>query len=368
MDTLALPLTPGPMSGTRNLTAWRFGREGARPRVYIQGGLHADEAPGMLVGFALRDRLAELDAAGAILGEIVVVPVANPIGLDQGVIGGSFGRFEATTGQNFNRHFPDAAALALAADDSFPEDDPVAALRARMAAALDGLCPVSPLAALQRALLRLAIEADIVIDMHCDAEAVTHLYCHSEQITKAEQLGACVGAGAVLHAPVQGGTSFDEACTLPWIALRAHWPDRDLPIPCFAVTLEWRGMLDTDPVLAAKDAEAVIGWLAAQGAVEAPIPTLCTPAVAATPLSAVEVVMAPSAGLFLAAVPPGSDVRAGSVLGTLRRLPDGTEITLRATIDGVLYAREQVRIVREGAELFFVAGLTPIRTGVLLSA
>lgn len=368
MDILTLPLTPGPMGGTRNLTAWCFGQSGARPRVYIQGGLHADEAPGMLVAFALRDRLAQLDAAGLIRGEIVLVPVANPIGLDQGVIGGSFGRFEATSGQNFNRNFPDAAALALAADDRFPEDDPVAALRARMGAALDALCPVSPLTALQRALLRLAIEADIVIDMHCDSEAVTHLYCHSEQTEEATRLGACVGAGAVLHAPLQGGTSFDEACTLPWIALRERWPDGDLPLPCFAVTLEWRGMLDTDPAVAAEDAAALERWLATQGVLESPDASPRNHTIAATPLSGVEVVTAPCPGLFLASVSPGTRVEAGMVLGTLRRLPDGAEIELRATHGGVLYAREQVRIVRAGTELFFVAGETPIRKGILLSA
>ncbi len=368
MDILTIPLTPGPICGSRSLTAWRFGRAGARPRVYIQGGLHADEAPGMLVGFDLRDRLAALEAVGAIRGEIVVVPVANPIGLDQGVMGGSFGRFEATSGQNFNRQFPDAAALALAENESLPEGEPVAALRARMAAALDGLRPVTPVAALQRALLRLAIDADIVIDMHCDSEAVTHLYCHTEQAEAAAGLGRFVGAEAVLHAPMQGGHSFDEACTLPWIALRARWPEADLPLPCLAVTLEWRGMLDTDPVVAAADAEALEGWLATQGVLDSPARVTRNGHVAATPLTGVEVVTAPRPGLFLARAIPGARVAAGSVLGSLRGLPEGAEVELRAGIDGVLYAREQTRIVRAGAELFFIAGETPIREGMLLSA
>lgn len=368
MDAQTIPLTPGPMGGSRVLTAYRFGQPGARPRVYIQGGLHADEAPGMLVGFELRDRLAALDEAGAIRGEIVLLPVANPIGLDQGVTGSSFGRFEATSGQNFNRNFPDAAALALAQDDGPPEGDAVADLRARMAAALDGLTPVTPLAALQRALLRLAIDADIVLDMHCDSEAVTHIYCHSEQTETAAALGRAVGAYAVLHAPVQGGYSFDEACTLPWIALRRQWPEADLPLPCMAVTLEWRGVLDTDPVVAAADAEALIGWLATQGVLHGQVGAMRDQDVVATPLAGVEVVSAPRSGLFLASVPAGARVTAGTVLGCLRGLPDGEHIELCAGIDGVLYAREQSRIVRSGTELFFIAGQVAIRQGILLSA
>ena len=33
----------------RTLTAWRYGRAGARPKAYLQAAIHADEIPGMLV-------------------------------------------------------------------------------------------------------------------------------------------------------------------------------------------------------------------------------------------------------------------------------------------------------------------------------
>ncbi|MGB3815192.1 MAG: succinylglutamate desuccinylase/aspartoacylase family protein [Shinella sp.] len=367
MNVETISLTPGPMGGTRDLTVYRFGQPGARPRVYIQGGLHADEAPGMLVGFALRDHLARLEAEGAIHGEILLVPVANPIGLDQGVAGGSAGRFEATTGQNFNRDFPDAAQLALLQDDSPPQGDCVSTLRKRMLAGLDALAPMTQLAALQRALLRLAISADIVIDMHCDSEATTHLYCHSEQVDRAAGFGHAVNAGVVLHARLQGGASFDEACALPWSAFRDRWPGTAIPLACFAVTLEWRGMLDTDPATAENDAEAVVAWLAAQDVLSAKAATACERSVAVAPLAGVEVVTAPRSGLFLATALPGTQVIAGTVLGQLRCLPDGELHVLRASTDGLLYAREQTRIVRSGAELFFIAGQTPIRHGMLLS-
>lgn len=363
-----LSLEPGPIGGERALTVYRFGDAGARPKVHVQGGLHADEAPGMLVGFALRERLRRLEAEGRIRGEIVLVPVANPIGLDQGLIGGSLGRFEATTGQNFNRAFPEAARSALARDEAKPEGDAVAVLRRRMVVALDAMVPHTQIAALQRLLLRQAIDADIVVDMHCDSEAVTHVYCHSEQVERAETLGAAVGAEAVLHATLQGGLSFDEACTLPWIELRRRWPELDLPLACFAVTLEWRGMLDTDPDTADADAAALVAWLATQGVLSASTETGRDRSVAATPLAGVEVVHAPRPGLFLATATPGSRVARGTVLGTLRSLPDGEDLPLRATTAGLLYSREQTRIVRSGAELFFIAGETPIREGLLLSA
>jgi hypothetical protein len=43
-------------------------------------------------------------------GEIVLVPVANPIGLAQRLDHKPMGRFDLDTSENFNRHYPDFAA------------------------------------------------------------------------------------------------------------------------------------------------------------------------------------------------------------------------------------------------------------------
>ncbi|MFX4520423.1 hypothetical protein ABTA72_19830, partial [Acinetobacter baumannii] len=63
---------------------------------------------------ALHHLLARLDqdqVAGRIQGEIVVVPVANPIGLSQTVNTTLLGRYEIGSGSNFNRDYPDLAEL-----------------------------------------------------------------------------------------------------------------------------------------------------------------------------------------------------------------------------------------------------------------
>ena len=56
---------------------------GQRRKVHLQASLHADELPGMLVLHHLRPLLADAEAAGRIKGEIVLVPLANLIGLAQ---------------------------------------------------------------------------------------------------------------------------------------------------------------------------------------------------------------------------------------------------------------------------------------------
>ena len=99
---------PSPAPGTRrHLLVHRFGREGARPKAYLQAGLHADELPGVAILVHLLERLEALDATGAVRGEVVVVPVANPVGLAQSVMGQTLGRYDLAQMSNFNRGWPE---------------------------------------------------------------------------------------------------------------------------------------------------------------------------------------------------------------------------------------------------------------------
>src|SRR3954468_19642810 len=99
------PLSGPHANAAYELTSFHFGTPGAGKKVYIQASLHADEVPGMLVAQFLRKRLVALEAAGQIAGEVILVPAANPIGLAQAIHGAAFGRFDLTTGVNFNRNY-----------------------------------------------------------------------------------------------------------------------------------------------------------------------------------------------------------------------------------------------------------------------
>ncbi len=111
MQTETWTLT-GDSAGTRReLTMYRYGQIGAEPRIYLQAGLHGDEMPGVLVLQHLMTLLDEVDAAGGIVGEVLVVPVANPIGLSQWAFQRPLGRQDSDSLHNFNRGYPELAAL-----------------------------------------------------------------------------------------------------------------------------------------------------------------------------------------------------------------------------------------------------------------
>ena len=216
----------------------RFGAAGARPKAYLQAGLHADELPGMLVLARLAPMLAEAEARGELAGEVVLVPVANPIGLAQQAQGYLRGRYEANSSGNFNRGYADLAApVAEAVAGRLGADAAknVAAIRAAMGEVLAAAEARDEIGCLRLALLRLACDADFVLDLHADNEAVLHLYTGTPLWPGAADLAAELGARAVLLAEVSGGNPFDEACSGPWWALARRFPEAAIPPACLAV-------------------------------------------------------------------------------------------------------------------------------------
>jgi hypothetical protein len=365
-----------PAPGTnRELVSLHYGPAGAGPKALLQASLHADEVPGMLVAHHLRRRLAALEARGALRGEVVLVPYANPVGLSQWVLQAHEGRFELASGDNFNRHYADLApraaellAPALGRDGTVS----VEAARAALRAAAAGLPAGTELASLRRALLALAIDADVVLDLHCDNEAVLHLYSATALWPAVEPLARLTGSRAVLLADASGEHPFDEACSAVWPRLATELSRRAgrelrLPDACVAVTVELRGERDVSHELAARDAAALVQYLACRGIVADALPPLPDLACEPTPLAGSIPVVAPHGGVLVHRAVLGCAVGRGEPLADLVDPRSGAVTELTSPVDGVLYARESRRFVAAGARIAKVAGREPLRSGNLLS-
>jgi hypothetical protein len=368
-----LPLVEPALGTSRYLERLRFGRRGARPKAYFQAALHADEIPGMLVLHHLSERLEATARAGMIHGEVVLVPFANPIGLAQRISGELLGRFDLAGGEaNFNRGFPtlvDPVADRVAARLTGDAAANVAMIREAMHQVLDALPPpVSELEQLRLHLLREAVDADIALDLHCDTEAVVHLYLGTPLWPDAADLAALVGSEATLLAEDSGGSPFDEAVGGPWWSLARRFPERPIPPACLSGTLELRGVADVDDAVAAADADALFRLLQRRGVVggdPGPLPPLRRDA---TPLTGVDPVKADAAGVLVFAKGPGDEVRAGEIIAEIV-LPARGRSALRARADGVLFARRHDRFTRPGQWVAKIAGREPLpdRTGNLLN-
>ena len=123
MQSIDQSLLSNSLGSQKTLRSFHFGTPGQRPKFYIQASLHAEELPGMLVAHHLRAQLEAADAAGQVQGEIILVPMANPIGLAQRVDHKPMGRFDLDSSENFNRHYPDLAkAIAPTVQDALGQD------------------------------------------------------------------------------------------------------------------------------------------------------------------------------------------------------------------------------------------------------
>lgn len=363
---------PGPSVGTQHaLTLMRFGKAGARPQVYIQAALHADEIPGMACAIVLRRRLESLEREGALRGEVVLVPVANPVGLAQAVLGSEIGRFDLASGVNFNREHAalgEALVERVRAALTMDRDKNTVLVRAALADLIAALPAQTPAEHLKKALLAMAAQADIVLDLHCDTEAVVHLYTTSHSAGTFAPLAARLRALAYLIADVSGGDPFDEALSRPWAELATAVPDKPVALGCHATTVELRGQNDVSSALAEADAAAILAFLQDVGVLAGqadPAPdALCE----ATPLAASEPIACPVGGVLTFRHDVGATLRAGEPVADVTDPISGAVTTIPSPCDGVLFARVMGRFTRPGRRLGKVAGRVAHRTGKLLGA
>jgi len=310
---------------------FRGGRPGA-PSAYLQAGLHGDEMPGVATAHALAGRLRAAEAQGAILGDVTLVPVANPIGASQFLFGAHMGRYDLGSRVNFNRGHPvldrpDKARL-IGDDAAAPADE---RLKAR--------------------LVSLALDADIVLDLHCDDEALPYLYIHAALWPQMADLAAALGADAVLTWDGDGGRAFEEAALAPHLADAAGLVRRAVS------TVELRGVADVTSAYAEADADGLMRFLAGRGVVAGPGPEAGWAGLVA-PLEHVEMVRAPAGGVVVFAVEPGAPVREGDLVATILTRPgepDGA-LDVHAPQAGLVLTRRSLRVVRGGDDLLKIVG------------
>ncbi|MDD1015787.1 succinylglutamate desuccinylase/aspartoacylase family protein [Pseudomonas rubra] len=354
----------------RQIHSFHFGPRGAG-KLYIQASLHADELPGMLVAWHLKQRLAELEAQGLLRREIVLVPIANPVGLEQVLMDVPLGRYELQSGENFNRHFVDLSDQVgdqIAEHLSQDAQHNIALIRESLRRALDAHTAHTPLQSQRLTLQRLACDAEMVLDLHCDFEAVAHLYTTPEAWSQVEPLSRYLGAQASLLATDSGGQSFDECFTLVWWQLQQRF-GKQFPIPqgSFSVTVELRGQGDVSHPLAEQDCTAILNYLTRYGAIEGEpvaLPALHYPA---TPLAGVEPVATPMGGLLVFHVKPGQYLQAGELIAEVIDPLSDRVTPVRNTQAGLLYARSLRRMATAGMVIAHVAGNQAYRSGYLLS-
>lgn len=306
------------------------------PSVYLQAALHANEQPGTGALHVLSGRLRGAEAAGELLGSVTIVPVANPIGLAQHLFGDQMGRFDTASRVNFNREYPLL-------------DQPDVGL-------LDAGGPWTGAEALKRRLLALAMPHDIVLDLHCDDEAVPYLYMHGALWPIGQDLAVALGAEAVvLWDGPDGGAAFEEAALAPWLAVPTAEAHLDRRV---VATVELRGRRDVSEELGGHDAEGLWRFLLGRGVVAGELPLPRPFAGVAASIRRVTMVRASQPGTIWYHVSPGDRVEAGARLATILHRPGEalSEYDVAAPHAGYVLTRRAHRYTRAGEDLLKLVG------------
>ena len=355
------------MGNERGLTLIRYGKGATGKKAYIQAGLHADEAPGYLVMHHLITLLDAADVAGTIPGEILLIPVANPIGAGQWRDEVLRGRFDYFDNTNFNRkHLDITEKVAENIIDRLSDsaDQNKMLIRKVMADVLGGLSPLDESAQLKHLLLSLSFDADIVLDLHCDYQAVTHVYMGSPLWPEASDLSAQVGSKATLLAKISGDNPYDEACSRIWWELAEKFPAFPIPLACLAATIELRGISDVSHAVAAGDAENIFHFLQRRGLISGPPPELPSLQNPATPLRGVAHLKATAPGVVVYFKKPGDPIKKGDliaeIVNPLKKDQNSRITRAESDIDGMLISINVDRFARPGRILAKIAGKEPL--------
>lgn len=357
------------MGNARLLKSIHYGHKGASgKKAYIQAGLHGDEPPGYVVMHHLINLLDRADASNKIAGEIVLVPVANPIGVAQWRDNSLSGRFEASSNINFNRRhldLTDAVTKRVKGKlGSHPKKN-IATIRAAMGEAIAALHPMDEGEYLKHLLLSLSHDADIVLDLHCDFQAVLHVYMGTPLWPAASDLSAQMGAVVTLLARASGGHPFDEACSAIWWRLAKKNPKYPIPAACLGATVELRGMTDISHELASRDAENLYIFLQRRGWIKGRVPELPALISGATSLRGAEYLRAPSTGVVIFLKKVGQRVKKGEpvieIVNPLENKSKKRITRVQSSTAGILVSTILDRYARPGRILAMVAGKKPLK-------
>jgi predicted deacylase len=348
-------MTPGTH---RTISVLSFGKTGARPKVYMQAAIHANEMPGSMALHHLMPLLVEAENKGLIQGEIILVPTVNPIGQSQLIGNSHAGRYNNLSNENFNRNWIDLSegvAEKVWKKIGMDAQANVAMIRKAALQTLKEMKPANELQTLRVEMQKLSTDADYVLDLHCDIYAALHLFTAHNDWVKGptgplnnqgaiQALAADLGVEATMfNDPYPSTLTFSGVNSALWARLQDKFPHAAIPQACMSVTLEMRSQHDVSDALGQSDAQNLYRWLVRQGVLSGKAAPLKKMKTAPAPISGMDVGYSTGTGFLVFHVKPGAKVKKGQPICDVidPANPNGPKArtTYKSATDGILFSR-----------------------------
>lgn len=260
----------GEMASGAALTVPVYRIKGAddAPSVYIQANMHGAEVQGNAVIFQLLALLKDTQ----IMGDITLVPYANPVGCNHKNGEYTLGRFDPITGVNWNRmfHFDESIIKPFVREcigktnkviEANFKQLMIATIEEKLDHNIYGLTTGQRIA---YQLQRLAHQADYVLDLHTGPISSKHLYCPEYAQASAKYFDI----PHTLLIPNDFDGALDEATFCPWWKLQDAFAElgiefsinsKDINKESFTVELGSQEQIDLDVAL--EDAKSIMNYL-----------------------------------------------------------------------------------------------------------
>ncbi|MDB9525378.1 succinylglutamate desuccinylase/aspartoacylase family protein [Oscillatoria sp. CS-180] len=375
-DVTVVPLLELASGDSLSLQVYRF--VGSQPGkiVYVQSNLHGAELAGNVVIHRLLSYLTALDQTH-LRGEIRLVPVCNPIGVNTRAHHFASGRFNPYDGQDWNRIFWDyeqvhkgARSLAERHLGSSVETIQRAyrqAILQSFQVELDALQSPVGVPLHQRYRTRLqqqALDADMVIDLHTSAnQGMVYTYYFRDR----ESSIPYFDLDFAIQLDKFDGNAFDETFINPWLALETAFADmgRSLQFDVEAWTLELGSSMAINSVAVERGLRGILNYLRYRKVLVDRVPEFCKP-VPLSRSSRLTKYFATRGGFIQNRVQPGTRIQPGDWLYSLLRLRKTGAMPVEETIcaqqAGLVYDVGWNQAVSEGE--YVLAVMDPDRHGV----
>ncbi|MGL4376914.1 MAG: M14 family zinc carboxypeptidase [Microcoleaceae cyanobacterium] len=260
-----------------SLQVYKFVGVKSGKKVYIQSNLHGAEIVGNAVIYQLIDFLMTLNNT-QISGEIWLVPVCNPLGINQRSHNFSTGRFNIYDGKDWNRIFWDYEKKCDDIEEfareqlSFDIDTIKYNFSRKIKNSFDNLLDkINAPSGVQLTdkyrykLQSLYLDADYIIDLHSHTgEGIEYLYCFRNREDSANSF---LLNHAILFDEYDGD-AFDESFIKPWLALEdalSKLTEQKIRFDIEAWTLELGSGMQMNPDSVTKGVQGIKNYLAHKG-------------------------------------------------------------------------------------------------------
>ncbi|MGF1540332.1 MAG: succinylglutamate desuccinylase/aspartoacylase family protein [Pleurocapsa sp.] len=347
---------------TLSLQVYQFiGKEPGK-KVYIQSNLHGAEIVGNVVIHQLIEFLSTLNKE-QIIGEICLVPVCNPLGVNQRSHFFSTGRFNSYDGKNWNRIFwdyeqecTDLLEFAKSQLNKEPEiikqnyRQKIQTAWQQELSKIQQPKSVSFSKQYRDRLQSLCLDADYVIDIHSSSnQAIDYTFCFPERAENAQYLLLDYGVMMTEY----DGDAFDEAFLKPWLALETQLNKlgKNIKFDIESWTLELGGGMTINSDSVVKGFQGIKNYLNHKQILQLSEPAIAHP-ITLVKTDKINSYYAPTGGMIQSRSPLGTKVNAGDKIYQLLSFNKQQEppeiIDICAETDGLVFDISINQCVNQG--------------------